>query len=323
MNSKPIIIICGEPNSVFSELLAKSLKKFKNKKPIILLGSYSLIQLQLKKLRHKIKLKRIELKNNLLKNENLDKVNIIDINYNFTKAFEPVSSKSNKYIADCFQKAFRIIKKNKISGLINGPISKKFFLKKKFPGITEFIANEFNIKNNYAMLIFNKALSVCPVTTHLPLNKVPKKIKKKDIIIKSLIIDNFYRKNFSVKPKIGITGLNPHCENFFNISEEKKIIEPVVKKLKNRKIKIYGPFPADTIFLKQNLKKFDVIIGMYHDQVLTPIKTLYGFNAINITLGLPFLRISPDHGPNHEMIGKNKSDPQSLINALKFLDSTK
>ena len=323
MNSKPIIIICGEPNSVFSELLAKSLKKFKNKKPIILLGSYSLIQLQLKKLRHKIKLKRIELKNNLLKNENLDKVNIIDINYNFTKAFEPVSSKSNKYIADCFQKAFRIIKKNKISGLINGPISKKFFLKKKFPGITEFIANEFNIKNNYAMLIFNKALSVCPITTHLPLNKVSKKIKKKDIIIKSLIIDNFYRKNFSVKPKIGITGLNPHCENFFNISEEKKIIEPVVKKLKNRKIKIYGPFPADTIFLKQNLKKFDVIIGMYHDQVLTPIKTLYGFNAINITLGLPFIRISPDHGPNHEMIGKNKSDPQSLINALKFLDSTK
>ena len=323
MNSKPIIIICGEPNSVFSELLAKSLKKFKNKKPIILLGSYSLIQLQLKKLRHKIKLKRIELKNNLLKNENSDKVNIIDINYNFTKVFEPVSSKSNKYIADCFQKAFRIIKKNKISGLINGPISKKFFLKKKFPGITEFIANEFNIKNNYAMLIFNKALSVCPITTHLPLNKVSKKIKKKDIIIKSLIIDYFYRKNFSVKPKIGITGLNPHCENFFNISEEKKIIEPVVKKLKNRKIKIYGPFPADTIFLKQNLKKFDVIIGMYHDQVLTPIKTLYGFNAINITLGLPFLRISPDHGPNHEMIGKNKSDPQSLINALKFLDSTK
>jgi len=323
MNSKPIIIICGEPNSVFSELLAKSLKKFKNKKPIILLGSYSLIQLQLKKLRHKIKLKPIELKNNLLKNKNLDKVNIIDINYNFTKVFEPVSSKSNKYITDCFQKAFKIIKKNKISGLINGPISKKFFLKKKFPGITEFIANEFNIKNNYAMLIFNKALSVCPITTHLPLNKVSKKIKKKDIIIKSLIIDNFYRKNFSVKPKIGITGLNPHCENFFNISEEKKIIEPVVKKLKNRKIKIYGPFPADTIFLKQNLKKFDVIIGMYHDQVLTPIKTLYGFNAINITLGLPFIRISPDHGPNHEMIGKNKSDPQSLINALKFLDSTK
>ena len=322
-NSKPIIVICGEPNSVFSELLAKSIKKFRNKKPIILIGSYELIHLQLKKLGYKIKLKRIGLKNDLLRNKNLDKINILDISYNFTKVFEPVSSKSNKYITECFQKAFRIIKKNKISGLINGPISKKFFLKKKFPGITEFIANKFNVKNRYAMLIFNKNLSVCPITTHLPLNRVSKKINKKDIIIKSLIINNFYKKNFSIKPKIGITGLNPHCENFFNISEEKEIIEPAIKELKNKQIKVYGPFPADTIFLKQNLKKFDVIIGMYHDQVLTPIKSLYGFNAINITLGLPFLRISPDHGPNNKMIGKNKSDPQSLIDAFKFLDNNK
>ena len=104
------------------------------------------------------------------------------------------------------------------------------------------------------------------------------------------------------------------------ISEEKNIIEPAIKILKKKKIKIFGPYPADTVFLKQNTKKFNVIIGMYHDQVLTPIKTLYGFNAINITLGLPFLRISPDHGPNNKMIGKNKSDPQSLIDALKFLN---
>ena len=126
-----------------------------------------------------------------------------------------------------------------------------------------------------------------------------------------------------MKPKIAITGLNPHCENFFNISEEKNIIEPAIKILKKKKIKIFGPYPADTVFLKQNMKKFNVIIGMYHDQVLTPIKTLYGFNAINITLGLPFLRISPDHGPNNKMIGKNKSDPQSLIDALKFLNKNK
>ena len=85
------------------------------------------------------------------------------------------------------------------------------------------------------MLIFNKNLSVCPITTHIPLNKVSKEITKKDIIIKSLIINKFYKKNFSLKPKIAITGLNPHCENFFNISEEKKIIEPAIKVLKKRK----------------------------------------------------------------------------------------
>ena len=170
------------------------------------------------------------------------------------------------------------------------------------------------------MLIFNKNLSVCPITTHLPLKKVSNKIFKKDIITKSLIINQFYKTNFSLKPKIAITGLNPHCENFFAISEEKRIIEPAIKILKKKKIRIHGPYPADTIFLNQNMKKFDVIIGMYHDQVLTPIKTLFGFNAINITLGLPFLRISPDHGPNNKMIGKNKSDPRSLIYALKFLN---
>ena len=320
MNSKPILIVCGEPNSIFSEILAKSLKKYQSKKPIILIGSYHLMSLQLKRLKFKVKINRIELKNELLKNVKLAKINIIDINYNFKKIFEPISLKSNKYINECFNKAFNIIKKNKISGFINGPISKKFFLKNKFPGITEFIASKFTIKEHYAMLIFNKNLSVCPITTHLPLIKVSKKITKKDIIIKSLLINKFYKKNFSLKPKIAITGLNPHCENFFDASEEKNIIEPAIKTLKKKKIKIFGPYPADTVFLKQNIKKFNVIIGMYHDQVLTPIKTLYGFNAINITLGLPFLRISPDHGPNNKMIGKNKSDPQSLIDALKFLN---
>jgi len=79
--------------------------------------------------------------------------------------------------------------------------------------------------------------------------------------------------------------------------------------------------PADTIFLKYNRKKFDVIVGMYHDQVLTPIKTLFEYNAINVTIGLPFLRVSPDHGPNENMVGKNLSNPLSLIRALEFLDN--
>ena len=83
---------------------------------------------------------------------------------------------------------------------------------------------------------------------------------------------------------------------------------------------VYGPYAADTFFLKKNIMKYDVVVGMYHDQVLAPIKTLFKFDAINITLGLPFIRISPDHGPNSQMVGKNKSNPISLINAIKFLD---
>jgi 4-hydroxythreonine-4-phosphate dehydrogenase len=95
---------------------------------------------------------------------------------------------------------------------------------------------------------------------------------------------------------------------------------PTIKKLKKLKYHIEGPLAADTIFLKNNRKKFDLIIGMYHDQVLTPIKTLFEYNAINVTVGLPFIRVSPDHGPNESMLGKNKSNYLSLLNSIKFLD---
>ena len=169
------------------------------------------------------------------------------------------------------------------------------------------------------MLIFNKQLSVCPITTHLPLKLVSKKITKKEIINKVSLIDNFYKKNLKLKPRIAILGLNPHCESVDAYNEDEKIIKPSIEYLK-KNYNVSGPYPADTIFLKNNRKNFDVIVGMYHDQVLTPIKTLYEYDAINITLGLPFIRISPDHGPNETMLGKNLSNPLSLLRAIKFLD---
>ena len=169
------------------------------------------------------------------------------------------------------------------------------------------------------MLIYNETLSVCPITTHLPLKLVSKKINKK-IILKSVsLVDNFYKKKFKIKPRIAILGLNPHCESVHKYNEDEKIIKPCVKSLSN-KYNISGPYSADTIFLNDNRKKFDVIVGMYHDQVLTPLKTLFEYDAINITLGLPFLRISPDHGPNEKMLGKNLSNPLSLLKAMQFLD---
>ena len=170
------------------------------------------------------------------------------------------------------------------------------------------------------MLIFNKKLSVSPITTHLPLKDVNKHITKKKIYTQAILISEFYKKRFKKNPRIAITGLNPHCESNFKNSEEIEIIIPAIKRIKKKNLRIEGPFPADTIFMSKNLKKFDVVIGMYHDQVLSPIKALFGFNAINITLGLPYIRISPDHGPNFPMLGKNLSDPKSLIQALKFLD---
>ena len=158
----------------------------------------------------------------------------------------------------------------------------KKFLKNHL-GITEYISEKFSIKNS-AMLIYNKKLSVCPITTHLPLKLVSKQITKKNIINKVKLLEKFYINFFKLKPRIAILGLNPHCESIHNFNEDEKIIEPAIKNLQSQGYKIFGPYPADTIFLKNNRSKFNVIVGMYHDQVLTPIKTLFEYDAINITL---------------------------------------
>ena len=159
-----------------------------------------------------------------------------------------------------------------------------------------------------------------PTIPHSPffISKVSKSITRKKIIENVLLINDFFIKKLHKKPKIAVLGLNPHCETINIFSEEDRIIKPALKYLLKKNINANGLYSADTFFLKKNINKFDVVIGMYHDQVLTPMKTLYNFDAINITLGLPFLRVSPDHGPNYEMIGKNKSDPQSVISAIKF-----
>lgn len=319
MNTKPILIIAGEPFSIFSEIFFKTLKKYKNKNPIILIGSLKLFINQMKYLGYNYKFNLLFLKNFNLKDLKKNKINILDVGFDFIKPFCEISDGSNHYIKNCFNQALIFIKKNNISGLINGPISKKNFLKGNYPGITEYLAKKTKTKN-FAMLIYNQELSVSPATTHLPIKEVHKHLSVNKLLMQIDLIKKFYKKKIKKDCSIAITGLNPHCESNYKDSEEKNIIIPAIKIAKRKYQKIYGPLSADSLFMINNRNKFNVIIGMYHDQVLGPIKSIYNFKAINITLGLPFIRISPDHGPNSVMQGKNKSDPSSLIEAIKFLD---
>ena len=315
MKNRSIVIICGDPKSTFNEILIKTLKNkaFKNINfSIIIIGSKKLLENESKKLKTKINFQKFVNQTSLRKK----KIYIVDIPLDQNRLS---LIKENEYITKSFEIGLNLLKEKNSFALINGPISKTTFLKGKFNGITEFLA--FKTRSlNEVMLIFNKKLSVSPITTHIPIHQVAQKIKKKIIIKKINIINAFYKKFLGFKPNIGVTGLNPHCETFVGKNIEKTEILPAVKLLKGKKIKISGPFSADTIFLKENRKKFDVIVGMYHDQVLSPMKTIFGFEAINITIGLPFVRISPDHGPNYEMFGMNKSKPDSLIQAFNFLN---
>ena len=167
--------------------------------------------------------------------------------------------KKNSYIEKSFEIGLNLIKKNNSLALINGPISKTTFLKGKYNGITEYLA--FKTKSfNEVMLIFNKELSVSPITTHIPINKVTQKIKKKIIINKINNINEFYKKFLGFKPNIAVTGLNPHCETFVGKNIEKTEILPAIKILKKKKIKILGPFSADTIFLKKIEKNLMLLL---------------------------------------------------------------
>ena len=313
MKKTPILIIAGEPRSIFFEIYFKSIKKKKYKSPLILICSKEKLKFEMKRNKFKKEINQIDL--SLIKTTKLsnDKVNLIDINQ--------YSYRLNKkqYIEKCFEIALKLIKNKFSYKLINGPIDKSSFLDKKYLGVTEYISQKCKQKKT-GMLIYNQKLSVCPVTTHLPLKLVAKKISKKTITEKIFLVNNFFINNFGFKPKIAVTGLNPHCETILKFDEDKKIILPAIKLMKKKNINVGGPFSADTVFSKKNRKIYDVIIGMYHDQVLTPVKTLFEFNAINITMGLPFFRVTPDHGPNQKMIGKNLSSPESLIQALNFLD---
>ncbi len=311
MKNKPILIFPGDPKSIFFEIFFKSIRLNKFKSPLILVVSQKILKSQMKIFNFKRKINLISF-NDISKNLSVKSgINIIDINYDKTKR--------NIYIKKCFETSFKILKMGLTNKFINGPINKTNFLDKKYLGITEFIAKKFQTKK-IAMLIYNKDLSVCPLTTHLPIKLVSKNINQKLIKEKIKLIDSFYNKIEGKKPRIAITGLNPHCESILKFNEDKKVLIPAIKSLKKGGYNIFGPFPADTIFLNQNRKKYNVIVGMYHDQVLTPIKALKEYDAINITLGLPFFRISPDHGPNEKMINKNLSNPLSLIKAIKFLD---
>ena len=319
MKVKPIIIVAGEPNSIFFEILFKSIKLEKFKSPLILICCIKKLKQEMKRFNFKKDLRL--LKFNSLWKTKLDnkKINILNVELKKSTILSQNLKMSNNYIKNSFEIAFKLIKNKFSNKLLNGPINKKKFFNSKYLGTTEYIASKFN-KKKIAMLIYNKKLSVCPLTTHIPIKLVSKKITKNLIENKIFLINDFFLKYLGFKPKIGVTGLNPHCESILKFNEDDKIVLAAINSAKKKGYKVKGPFSADTIFLKNNRKKFDIIIGMYHDQVLAPIKTIFEYDAINITLGLPFLRISPDHGPNKKMVGKNKSNPLSMIKALNFLD---
>ena len=225
------------------------------------------------------------------------------------------------YLKKCFDVAFDLLRYKKAHGIINLPLNKRF-LPGNYPGFTECIADAFNKKDKETMLLYNQNFSVSPSTTHVRIKEVSKNLTKKKILTNINNINHFYINTLGVKnPSIGVMGLNPHNGmDFDKETEEKSTIIPAIEKLIKDKIKVIGPLVPDVAFNTIKIKKINCLVGHYHDQVLPTFKYIHKFDAINITLGLPFLRISPDHGTATNLKNKNIANPESFIAALKFFE---
>ena len=312
---KKIAIVAGEPNSINSEIIGKSWTKIKhNKKIFFVIGNFLLIKKQLEKKKIKVPLLK---KNSIDEISSSKKLQIIDIPLNFKNPYKVKKTNSAVYVLKSINLAHELSINKKILGFINCAIDKSTIFKHN-TGVTEFLAKKNKIIDSEAMLIYNKNLAVVPLTTHIPLKNIAKKISVKLIEKKTTTISKYYKKLFNIKPTIAILGLNPHNSEFSINSEESKIIIPAIKKLRKKGHKVIGPFPADTVFNNKKKYKYNVVLGMYHDQVLAPFKALFNFNAINITLGLKYIRVSPDHGTAKDIMKFKKASPVSLIESIDF-----
>ena len=171
------------------------------------------------------------------------------------------------------------------------------------------------------MMLASDMLRVVPLTIHIPLNKVAESISKQSIVAAAKLLDASLKQYFCLsEPRIAITGLNPHAgENGTIGREDHDIIQPAITALQQSGFNVSGPHPADTLFHEEARKSYDAVLGMYHDQVLIPLKTFDFFGGVNITLGLDFIRTSPDHGTGLDIAGSGTARPDSLIAAINMV----
>lgn len=212
------------------------------------------------------------------------------------------------------------LKKGWIDAIVTCPINKANIQSQefKYPGHTEYFAEHFSQGKDNLMLMVAEDLRVAVVTGHVPLHKVSESINRDSIKKKLAILLQSLKKDFGkIKPKIAVMGLNPHAgENGLLGTEEKEIIIPVVEEFRAQGELVFGPYPADAFFGNKLDQKFDGILAMYHDQGLTPFKTLAFESGVNYSAGMPIVRTSPDHGTAYDIAGKGIANENSLRQAL-------
>ena len=313
----PIAISMGEPGGINSEIILQAAKLTKLPR-FFLVSDPNWVKECIDNLNIEIRLNIIENLYDCKKNC----INVLPIKKKVRFGYKKSFKSNVPATIESLNTTIKLAIEKKVSGIVTLPIIKETLLNNGFeyPGHTEYLGKISGKKP--LMIMLNKNIKVATLTTHIPIASVPKKITSEalnDIII---ILNKSLKNDFGIKnPKITISSLNPHNgENGEIGKEEINIIIPIVNKLRRKGLNVIGPKPADTMFHKEELKKDDAKLCMYHDQALIPIKSIDFYGSINFTAGLPFVRTSPDHGSAFDIAGEKKANNLSLINSIKYAD---
>ncbi len=312
-----VVFTCGDINGIGPEISVKVFSKIfqkKNNNQIIFVCPKNIFEFY-------YKLTNASFKYQIIDKQSYSKsaLNLIPLPDSSIKFGLPTKL-SGKISFQSISKALDLIKSNAADVLVTSPISKEAFklAKINFPGHTELLAKSENNKN-YLMLFLSNKIKAGLLTIHSPLSKVPKLITKSNLKRAIEILNTTAKKDLKIlKPKIAVLGLNPHAgENGLIGNEENKIIKPLIISLKER-YDVSGPFVPDAFWGNKTYKQYDLVLGMYHDQILIPFKLLNFNKGVNYTAGLNLIRTSPDHGTAYDIAGLNMANESSLFQSYKY-----
>lgn len=321
-HSPVIALTMGDPGGIGPEILVKALQKEKLSKSAayLLIGSRQVFETLCQKTGLWTPYKTVK----TVYSESLRAGNIylLDVAPELTrgKTFEigKLCRENGKLALAAIDKAAVLAKQKIVSAIVTAPVNKTAvrWVDKKFIGHTEFLAEKAGIRR-FAMMFVSPRLNVTLVTIHVPLKKVSKLLTKNTILEKILLTDEMLRRGFAIKkPRIAVCALNPHGGESGN--EEAKVIEPAIRAACRKGINATGPFSADLLFHAAYHGRYDAVISMYHDQALAPFKLVAFHDGVNVTLGLPYIRTSPDHGTAFDIAYQGKADPSSMFAALRL-----
>jgi 4-hydroxythreonine-4-phosphate dehydrogenase len=226
---------------------------------------------------------------------------------------------------DSLELAVGLARSGAASALITGPVSKAqlYAIGFSHPGQTEFVAERCGVAaDKVAMMLVGPTLRTVPVTTHIPLRAVPEALTIELIVAKARTTIRGLRRQFGIaRPRLAVAGLNPHAGEEGALGrEEIDIVIPAIERLRDEEAEVTGPYAADTLFHERMRSTYDAALCLYHDQALVPLKTLHFDEGVNMTLGLPIVRTSPDHGTAFAIAGRGEAHPGAMLAALRTAD---